>query len=254
MEIKILQWNVWVEEKVENIIKLLNEIDADIICLQELSTNAIHNPNIDIPKKIAKDFHLHYFYKAGHVWPKGTADKIDQGNAIFSKFPIKNTFSQHIQKDEVANYKGGKWDYGKEGRVYLECELTIDGNRMIVGTTHVSYSNKFFLNKRKKKEINNLVSILKTKKENYIFTGDLNSRPYSYCIKQISKYLKHCGPDFKEKTWTTKKFDYGGFKENKPNWRIDYIFATKDIQVKKTTIVKTEYSDHLPILAIIKIN
>jgi len=64
----------------------------------------------------------------------------------------------------------------------------------------------------------------------------------------LSKHLLHVGPDFKQNTWPTKPFDYHGFKENDLSWRLDYIFATKDVRVKKVEIINTQYSDHLPIL------
>ena len=49
-------------------------------------------------------------------------------------------------------------------------------------------------------------------------------------------------------TWTTKPFDYGGFAETELRWRLDYAFATPDLEITSAKIVETEYSDHLPIL------
>ncbi len=46
MQIKLLHWNILYKEKVESIVKLLKEINADINCLQELSIGCIYNPTI----------------------------------------------------------------------------------------------------------------------------------------------------------------------------------------------------------------
>ena len=92
-----------------------------------------------------------------------------------------------------------------------------------------------------------------TKKRNFVFTGDLNAPPGTPTIDKVSEHLANVGPDFTEKTWTTKPFSYDGFEEMKLNWRLDYIFATKDIETISTEVLKTAYSDHLPVQAKIKV-
>ena len=113
----------------------------------------------------------------------------------------------------------------------------------------------FHITDHRKKEIDNLVEILKTKEKDFVFAGDLNSIPKSYALQEIEriKTLKNPGPDFKENTWTTKPFDYHGFKEDKLNWRIDYVFLTTDLKVMDSQIMRTDISDHLPILLEIEI-
>ncbi len=90
---------------------------------------------------------------------------------------------------------------------------------------------------------------------NFIFTGDLNSIPNSFTVKSIltKTNLRNAGPDFDQKTWTTKPFNYHGFSENNLNWRIDYTFVSKDIKVVSSEIVDTDLSDHLPILTVIEV-
>lgn len=102
----------------------------------------------------------------------------------------------------------------------------------------------------KNKEIQNLINILKDKKENYIFSGDLNTTKTSSYIKQIQQYLINCDTD---NTWTTKPFSYNGFNEDKLNWKLDYVFVTKDIKVSQIDVIDTEYSDHLPLLIEIEV-
>ncbi len=100
----------------------------------------------------------------------------------------------------------------------------------------------------KKIEVDNLINLIKNKKERYFFTGDLNTPPESYPIEQITQYLKNAGPEYKQNTWTTKPFSYNGFEENDLNWRLDYVFCTPDITIESVKVIETDYSDHLPIL------
>lgn len=245
MNLKILQWNVWREEKVENIAKEVLRINPDILCAQEFIQNT--NDGTDTAKKLADLINYHRFYRESETW-NNRPFMTSQGNAIFSKFPIVRTWHAFIK-----NPNHNPADASAEGRIYLEIDIEANGKVITIGTTHISFIPPIQTEESRMDEINHLVDIIKTKKENYVFTGDLNSPPEKHAVTEISKYLKNAGPDLNEKTWTTKIHDKKGFYENKLNWRIDYIFATPDIKVKSAEIIKTEYSDHLPILAVIEV-
>ncbi|MGC9599478.1 MAG: endonuclease/exonuclease/phosphatase family protein [Minisyncoccia bacterium] len=244
MHIKILQWNVWNEEGVGNIIRFVKKVNPDIACFQELVVGGKWNKYEDVPKKIANELHFYYAFFPAQKQPNEKGEQFPFGNGIFSRFPIKAVFSRHVQKE--MPYTG---NYSTLGRIYGEVRVAVPGKRaLVVGTTHTSYTKRFVTTPAKRKEADALLSILRRKKRNFIFTGDLNASPRSYTIENIQRYLKHCGPDFRENTWTTKPFDYRGFRETKLRWRLDYVFATKDVKVLSSRIPKTKYSDHLPIL------
>ncbi|MDE5540130.1 MAG: endonuclease/exonuclease/phosphatase family protein, partial [Bacilli bacterium] len=227
----LLQWNIWFKENIDNIINELKRIDADIVCIQELSTSINDNSNIEKLKKIYP--YVHY----------GKADTFldgrNQYNAILSKYPFLNCHNFFVQEPSLE-----KSDYSKEGRIYIEVELEINNQELIIGTTHLSYTHKFEETSLKDAEVNKLISYI-NKTKNYIFAGDLNTTKTSKYIKEIEKYLINHDT---QNTWTTKPFSYQGFNENKLNWKLDYIFSTPDIKVINTQVIKTNYSDHLPII------
>lgn len=241
MIVKILQWNLLRKENPDNIVQLIKELHPDIITAQELIKNK--ETNIDWVKYIGDKLGFNSYFKEGDTWSPAKNNKTSQGNAIFSKFPIKKTKFDYLTKP----YHNPP-DANFEGRVYVETTLEINKKNLTIGTTHLSFSQKYIINEKRKKEVDSLISIIKNK-NNYIFAGDLNSSPDSYTIKELEKYFIHAGPDYKYPTWPTKPFDYHGqFKEDKLCWRLDYIFTTKDIKIIQSQIIKTEYSDHLPIL------
>lgn len=242
MLIKILQWNIWYKENPEKIAEEILRINPDIVCAQELMQNS--TSRVDTAKSIAGITKYNFFYKESETWDN-RPDKSSQGNAIFSKYPLKLIKHVYINKP-VHN----PLNASVEGRVYLESQFHFGQRTITVGTAHLSYSDRFEIDKRRTKEAKILKEILSTKKKNFIFCGDLNAVPNSYTIKKIEelKHLKNLGPDSTKSTWTTKPFDYKGFKEDKLAWRVDYAFSTRDLKVKKTKILKTNYSDHLPIL------
>jgi endonuclease/exonuclease/phosphatase family metal-dependent hydrolase len=246
MNLKLLQWNIWYKEQLDNVIQLIKDIDPDIITLQELAVNCVNNPGItNAAEYIAEQTGMFFYFEEAQRWQEDEEMEAI-GNGIFSKYPIIRKFAQHV-KEPTKEFT----DYSHEGRIYIECDIQVSDMLLTVGTAHLSYVPWFKINDEKKVEVDNLYRLLKDRR--YIFSGDLNSTPDSYTIEMLSKKLKHCGPDFSNNSWTTKPFEHGGFKENDLNWRLDYVFATSDLICESSEIVKTNFSDHLPILTNFKL-
>lgn len=229
-----MQWNTWFKEGIENKLHLLKEVGADIYCLQELNINGNNNEFEHIKEQLGLNGAL------------GTTDTDHggQGNAIFSKFPINSSETSFV-KEPVEP----RSHFSDEGRIYLETQIKLpDGAVLNVGTTHMSYTDAFTENELKIDESERLLNLIGKNRTHYIFSGDLNTPENSRLIKELEKSLQNAGPDYSEKTWTTKDFDYNGFTANSLEWRLDFIFRTKDIKILSAEVVKTNFSDHLPIL------
>ena len=232
MKIKILQWNIWYKENIDNIITELKRIDADIVCLQELCVTASDFSNVE---KI-KDLYPYVYYEIADTF----SDNRSQGNAILSKHPFLETFSKFVQEQSE-----NKNDYSKEGRIYLQAKINIEGSFISVGTTHLSYTHKFEETELKDFEIDKLLSYLIPNKDKFIFLGDLNTTKGSKYIKKISNHLRYYNT---QNTWTTKPFSYMGFEEQNLNWKLDYVFTSKDLVCNNVSLIETIFSDHLPII------
>lgn len=251
MKIKILQWNIWFQERAENILKLIREINPDIICCQEVTVGSKFNDGRDVAKFISEELGYSYYYSVAHkyeypITPKGESNF--GGNAIFSRFPISNENDFAIVNPEDSS------NFPYERRKCVTCKIELSGGKVLnVATAHSSYNNKFVENKEKIEEVKKLVDFFKKNKNNFVFAGDLNIGPDSKSIKLIEKELVHCGPNYSEATWTTKPFSFMGFEETKLKWRLDYVFASKDVGIISSKIIETGYSDHLPILVEVKV-
>lgn len=235
MLIKLIQWNVWYKEKPENVAGFLKEAGADIICAQELIKDS--RTDLDAAEYIAEKLGFEYYYHDGDTW-NNRPDKEAQGNAIFSRFPLISSSYFYIQ-----NPKHNPPDHSHEGRVYVEVTVKVGDKELTVGTTHLSPSDRFIITAERKDEIDILLNILKERKNNYVFTGDLNSLPDSYAVSRLEKILVHSGPAY---TQTTKPRDRAS-RDNEADWRLDYIFNSKDISIIDAKILDCPYSDHLPV-------
>lgn len=241
MKLSLIQWNILYSEPIANIASFLKQNPGDIICLQELTINSPLQDNIDTPKFIAKELGYNYHHCEMPIHNPQSAPNVMLSNGIFCKSKVVSKQTKVLQK---AGTSGLASD---EDRLYIEVLISVGGKELKIGTTHLSYNGWFINNAKKQRESNNLIDIVKRKNQNYILSGDLNSRPNSYTIKNIKKHLKHAGPPTDQNTWTTKPFRIGNFAETELKWRLDYVFATPDVKILKSEIVKTEFSDHLPI-------
>ena len=243
MKIKLLQWNIWYKENIANIVSEIKKMDPDVICLQEVTVNHPTYNKIDCVKFLQKELGMKGYYKYSEKIKGGEGASF--GNMILSKYPIKKKKFAYVQK------RKGKLgaDYADENRIYLEINLSVGKKTLQVGTTHLSYTHKFLETEKKRKEAGELLKIVGKKKKNFIFSGDLNSLPdSSSLVQRLEGKLKNAEEDLSKKTWTTKPFDYNGFKVDKLKYKLDYCYVTKDLNVLSAKVAKTKYSDHLPIL------
>lgn len=227
----------------------LNELDADVICLQEIRAN-----EIDIPKEIR-------FWKNYHVYFNIAIKKGYSGVAIFTKVKPKN-----------ISYKIGNNEIDSEGR-YLEIEYN---NIKIVSLYLPSGSSgndkqekkfrcmEYYLTHLNKAILNN---------ENIIICGDWNIAHNEIDLKNWKANINNSGflkeerewfssvlslgfkdiyrflyPEKNEYTWWSNR---GRAYDKNVGWRIDYQVATNSIAIaaKEAIIYKEKkFSDHAPLI------
>jgi endonuclease/exonuclease/phosphatase family metal-dependent hydrolase len=243
MHIRLLQWNVWYKEDIEKIGATIKTVNPDIACLQELTIGfqESHPDTIAYLSAELGDF------ASFHEEMSLVAKPWVLVNAIFSRFPLG------MQRKAWINETIASGEYDDEYRSYIETTLEIEGKSLKVANVHMSYTKGFIETERKKQETDKLYELIKDHDENFLLLGDLNALPDSFTIETLLKKLENAGPDFNEKTWTTKPFVSEDFEATSLDWRLDYIFKTPDIKVVSAEVVETDASDHLPILITIEI-
>ncbi|HET9722041.1 MAG TPA: endonuclease/exonuclease/phosphatase family protein [Candidatus Saccharimonadales bacterium] len=243
-KIKLLHWNILYQEKAENILSLVQRINPDIFCCQEISDK---NPNSkELLSGLTNIYKQHYLETADIIGKSG--ENLKLGNAIFSKFPLSNR-----KRVDLWNGPNPTSDNQHEQRIYIEVTLDVSGHNLTVGTTHLSFAPYFTDTPDRLAQSEKLMRVIESKESNYIITGDFNSAPKTEIIKTIEKHLVSAGPPDSKPTFTTIPFSFLGFDAKGLEWRVDYVFATKDISIISSKIIQTKYSDHLPILVELEI-
>lgn len=249
MELKILQWNVWYKEDPKNILSVLKELDADILCLQELTEHSESNPHTNIPALLSSELGLTRAFYIAQEWKTDNGLIRNQGNGIFSKYQIRSSERKVVQQSGGSNP-----DFDDEERIYIEAEIDIGGVPLTVATTHLSYTHEFAGSAKRDAENMKVVEYVGRNRQHYIFAGDLNAPPRTFIVDALPREsdLLIASPSYDKNTWTTKPFSYKGFTVNSLEYRLDYVFCSRDITVIDTKVVYTDASDHLPILTTIK--
>lgn len=228
-----------VRENYREITDLLT--DADILCFQEVGTDAYKIVKEKFPK-----FHIH---------------EISKGAIIISRFPF-------IKKGEI--------DFGTITNSCVWADIRLKEDTIRIYSFHLK-SNKISTDAEKLAKSDSLTtdrawydikSMLRKFKNNHIsrskqaekinahaqkspypviLAGDMNDTPVSYTYKVFSDQRTDA---FKERGMglgTT----YAGII---PFLRIDYIFLDKSLQVSEFDVIRQKVSDHYPITATVLTN
>jgi maltose 6'-phosphate phosphatase len=171
MYMRIATYNIWnndtlFEERIEVLCKAIKEVDADIVCLQEVRNEKSRN----ITEIIANGAKYPFFIFRDYP------DCPDEGLAILSKFPF-------IHTDAI-------WDMNTEISNYCAIRARIDYEGIIIGITniHLNWRSEE-TRKRQLSAVNNWIA-KETDYEKYeVMCGDFNDVPQS----SVHNFLMDCG-------------------------------------------------------------
>ncbi|MFC3562000.1 endonuclease/exonuclease/phosphatase family protein [Pedobacter jamesrossensis] len=235
----------------EKMLQIVKEQNPDIICFQEFYTRKKGEFNtIDSLKTLLNVDHYYFV-------PVDSNSYESFGLAIFSKYPIKNK--------GIIKFEGS----GDNMSIYAD--LDIKGKSLRIFNVHFQsisfqpqdyqfldqltqktrgklYASKRILIMLKRAFVkrSNQVDVMKTEMAKcttpYLIAGDFNDTPASYAVNQITQGLNN--------TFTKKGSGFGKTYNGKfPNFQIDYIATTKDLDVINYLIPKAKLSDHFPVRA-----
>ena len=240
--ISVMNYNVrlfnvfdWIEDPnlKENMAKFISQNNPDIICLQEYRTDDAINLRV---------------FPYQHIQLSG--DKVKNGQAIYTKFPIINSGSIEFPKTSnnaifVDVVKG--MDTIRVYNVHLQ-SLGIDPT-----VEKLSKENSENLFKRvsstfKMQQSQTEQFLVHKNKSPYntIISGDFNNTAYSYVYKEIKGNMKdafeQAGNGF------GRTFDFKFFPV-----RIDFVLVDDTFEINAFKTFDVKYSDHYPVMAKVKV-
>ena len=241
---KIISLNTWGGKIYEPLLKFFTDNkDIDIFCLQEIYNNA--PMDIIIKNSLQKNFNL--FSNIERILPDHQGyfrsnHKGYYGLAIFVKKNIKIIKEGDIPIYEVLNYQGG----GNHSRNLQFITINKDGEEITIANVHGLWNGKGKTDTGERlnqsKIIKNFMDFIKGDK---ILCGDFNLEPNTESVKILEEGMSNMIKKYNINSTRTSYY-------NKPGKFADYVFITKDLEVKDFRVLQDEVSDHCPLLVDIK--
>lgn len=237
---KLMQLNAWggrLEYMVED---LLKEQQPDILCLQEaISFSGSRSGLFITTENIQQNFDLPYD-GFGPVFSFKYMEGLAKfGNGIFSRFPISQTSTVFTHMEHKENFMWG--DDSANMRNFVHSVVDIDGKPCNVVTHH-----GFWIPDHKDGNPDTAAGVLMISdyvaklKGPVILTGDFNLSPDSPSLKPLNDQLRNLSVEFGLKTTRTNLT----FKKEV----CDYIYTSKDVEVKSFTALDRVASDHMALI------
>jgi len=229
MKLKILSWNIWCYGNLDQVADFLKTSDADIICLQEV-----------LPKE---DLNIiNFLNKLGYGYSYDNSIKIEKdgkmvnmGNATFTKHKMIANKTHVLSK--------------KESRIALESTIEVNGVLLNVFNAHLTHAH-LKESEERDRQMDILIKLLP--KDKTLVMGDFNSLPESSTVQKINKILINTDPSLSP-TWSNYPKGCPGCFPQSLQYRLDYIFVSKDITFSSPTAYPSKASDHLPVSVVIEV-
>jgi len=254
MKLKIISLNIWLGGLLfEEIVEFLNVQDPDILMLQEV----FDGKDISLEKRfrafsVLKN-ELGYQYSdfaPAFIENIGENQKINQGNAIFSKFAIKNSktcfydipFGERIDQYEYFPITPRNLQHvtvNLADQTQNELLLHVLNTQGIWGTHGEDTERRTEMGKVILSEIGN--------NQPLILAGDFNFNPDTKVAENISKKLESV---FKTELVTSFNLARKDLVKD-PGYAtaaVDMMFVSNDIEIISKSCLKVDISDHLPLV------
>ena len=252
----------------------INNINPDILFLQEVDIESNRTGFVNEAQYILDNTDLNYAYYAPQ-WkslyiPKHNIAKINTGNLILSKYPLKNAKRYSLPPIGTQNIIV-QYFYLK--RNFIVTDLEINNHKIILINTHLSAYAKDETKTRQVNQIEDFVNNLKQNKVKFILAGDFNLLPpKSKKIKDFPDSI--CEGDFeadnftKQLEWLSPLYNsfnsavpLADYQDNNDNFfthttdkkgfwnrKLDYIFSNNKLKNVKVLQDTMKLSDHAPMI------
>ncbi len=211
---------------IERIAEVLQEIQADIVCLQEVHKRLPWSRLVDQPGWLRSALRYGCVFQANYRVGFGQF-----GNCILTRFPIVSNQSIRLpnecERRSVLRYP--------ERRGLQKAVVVTEIGQLTILNTHWS------LHSRDRIESSGVVAdAAKEAKSPILLAGDFNAEDGSEEIIRLGNDAGLVDLGFENRLLT--------FTADQPKVRIDYVWGSEKIQAFSLRVWKTQASDHFPVV------
>jgi endonuclease/exonuclease/phosphatase family metal-dependent hydrolase len=248
MQLKVICLNLWLGGKLfDNIKEFIAQEKADIIALQEVYHAETDPPEQEwhIVGNLARIFgyeHFAFVPAFGRTEPSGF--RILNGNAVFSKFPIKSSTATFYDVPMNTIYPENPEDARRTPRNLQHCEIDINGKILHFFNTQGVWGFDGNDNERRL-QMGDTIAQEVANKSPALLMGDFNTQEGTQSIAKIEKHMTSI---FKGEMKTSFNLEYkksGGFATAV----VDMMFMSPGVKVLSHHVSQANVSDHLSLVA-----
>lgn len=247
MKVKVINLNLWFGGKLfDSALSFIVKENPDILLLQEVydGKDSSFPKNLRTLEILKKELNLKYFYFSPAFLEKlKDGKKVERGNAVFSKFPIKskNTIFYDIPYAEYEEYK--LTDYSFIPRNLQHVVIRIEDKNYNVFNTQGIWGFDGRDSKRRIEMSNTIIKATKDK-ENVVLAGDFNVNPDTKTVENIEHYFVNVFKDELTTSFNMNRKSNIGYATAV----VDMIFISRNLKAVSHYCPNVDISDHLPLV------
>lgn len=250
---RLVSFNISIKkDNTPEVIDLLNNLAPDFIALQE--SMIPHEKTVFQRFRSGEDISNYFSNRLQHsffapiyiakcvtnndICVEDFGGKAEQGTQILSKYEICSAENKFYYNSYKTNYDATHFKEKDWARSILSAIINLpDDKKLKIINVHGIWNATRMGDDRTIAQSGFIISELLKDKIPTIVVGDFNLSPESPSIKIIENHLTNLSVKYELRTTRPEK-----------DMVVDYIFITDDIHVKDFRIVKTDVSDHFPLV------
>lgn len=245
--IKFIQINIFKGKYLDALVDFLKQEQPDFVAMQEVSSGPVnlYKGKDDLFATIKSETGLEGVFDPVQMFVD--APKAAFGNAVFSRFPIKESSVvilsrfRSVTLEEFANPEF----WPQLSRHVLDVTVDLGGTKLDVMSWHGAWTPFPQDTKETLKQAQLLADYLGSYKEPFVLGCDANAVPESKTIGLVNEAAVNLMTNSVVKQTTHPT----AHKIAPRGYLIDYIFASPDLELKSLTVPEVLVSDHLPVIA-----
>lgn len=245
VKIKIISLNIWRGKVLDNAVSFFKKENPDIINLQEVydGKNISLSKNyrtFEYLKETFPEYNSVFGAQFCDITPLGN---IEEGNAIFSKFPIisfEKTFFD-IPYGTFDNH--AKTSFEDNPQSTLHAEVDLGGKKLNIFNVHGIWGIDGLDSKRRHKMVDVILDKIEGK-ESVILAGDFNMSADTAGIRRIERKLTSVFGTTLINTFNMKRKKNPGYATA----AVDMIFVSPNIKILEKKCPEIDVSNHLPLI------
>jgi endonuclease/exonuclease/phosphatase family metal-dependent hydrolase len=258
MKIKLLQLNINSDNYWDTLVSYLTSHDFDILQFQEVTGKdticyTSINSKRDGFEELTRLFHDKYKGELAIAQRYTSSPHSYMGNATFYRKDFSLIKRQevtlfHEQEYFPSDYKTGE----TSGRNLLHLTLEVEKKQISFLTTHFAWGWDHIEKPHQTRQGEIIINYLQTVAAPFIFSGDFNLTPEQPVIQKLDKLARNLTAENKITNTLNPKNHRAKILFPK-GLAVDYIFISKDLQVKNFAVVDEGLSDHFGLTVEIEI-